>query len=138
MTCGNGGSIPEREGRSAEARLKRTIVVILASIAGALLWIEHGQRIVADAPMPTELTTLASARVCPDSENVPYSENCIAFMQGDRVAPAHRWRVNAVEGTAGASLDATGPACPANNENVPYSADCIRFMSGWFWRPNTP
>jgi hypothetical protein len=112
--------------------------VVVASIAGALLWIEHGHHVVTDAPTPTELAARAAARVCPDSENVPYSENCIVFMQGDRVAPDHHWRVNSAESTPDALTDAPGPACPANNENVPYSANCIRFMSGWFWRPNTP
>ena len=117
--------------------MKRSFVVILALIAGAVLWIEHGQRIVTDAPTPTELAALAAARACPDSENVPYSEGCIAFMQGERVTPAQRWRVNVAESTPSAISDAHSPACPSNSDNVPYTANCIRFMSGWFWRPNT-
>jgi hypothetical protein len=118
--------------------LKRSFVVIFASVAAALLWIEHGQRIVTDAPTPTELAALAAARACPDSENVPYSENCIAFMQGDRVTPTPRWRVKVVETAPLSASDPHAPACPSKSDNVPYTANCIRFMSGWFWRPNTP
>jgi hypothetical protein len=117
--------------------LKHRFVVVLALIAGAVLWIEHGQRIVTDAPTPTELAALAAARACPDSENVPYSQSCIAFMQGDRVIPPQRWLMGVVETTPAAASDAHGAACPSNSDNVPYTANCIRFMSGWFWRPNT-
>src|SRR5437899_2656452 len=136
MTCGNGGSTPDKLCiRLAEVRLRPSLVVIFASIAAAVLWIEHGQHVVADAPTPTELAARAAARACPDSESVPYSENCIAFMQGDRVSP-QRWQASVVESTTVTLTEVPGPACPANNENVPYSATCIRFMSGWSWRPS--
>ena len=115
--------------------LKLGPAVIVAAIAGAVLWIEHGHRIVTDAPTPAELAASRAATACPDNENVPYGENCIVFMQGD-AASDRRWRVNSGESTPAGSSDAPGPACYPN-ENVPYSANCIRFMSGWFWRPNT-
>jgi hypothetical protein len=137
MICGSGGSTRKSAERSAEAGLKRSFVVILASIAAMLLWIEHGQRIVTDAPTPTELAALAVARACPDSENVPYSENCIAFMQGDRLSPTQRWRVSVAESALSDASDPHAPACPSKSDNVPYTTNCIRFMSGWFWRPNT-
>jgi hypothetical protein len=115
--------------------LKLGPAVIVAAIAGAVLWIEHGHSIVTDAPTPAELTASRAAMACPDNENVPYGETCIVFMQGD-VASDRRWWVNSGESTPAVSPDAPGPAC-SGNENVPYSANCIRFMSGWFWRPNT-
>jgi hypothetical protein len=114
---------------------KLDVAVIVASIAGAVLCMEHAHRIVTDAPTSVDRDVHAAAAACPDNENVPYSKTCIDFMQGDSVATDLRWRVRATEH---ALPDAPGQACPPNNENVPYSATCIKFMSGWFWRPNTP
>ena len=107
---------------------------IIAAIAGGIFWIEHRHQIVTDAPTAAELDARAAARVCPDSENVPYGQSCIVFMQGDIVSD----RVSPAASTQVALPDPAGPACPANNENKPYSASCIRFMSGWFWRPDAP
>ena len=121
--------------------LKLGPAVIVAAIAGAVLWIEHGHRIVTDAPTAAELAASRAATACLDNENVPYGENCIVFMQGVAAADG-RWRRNAAESAPVGSPDAPGraelpgPACPPNNENVPYSASCLRFMSGWFWRAN--
>jgi len=117
---------------------KLDVAVIVASIAGAVLCMEHAHRIVADAPTPVDGDVLAAAAACPDNESVPYSRTCIDFMQGDSVATDLHWRVRATERAPTALPDAPGQACPPNNENVPYSATCIKFMSGWFWRPNTP
>ena len=112
---------------------------IAALVAAAVLWIEHGNRV--DSDIPVGAANAASAgSVCPDSENVPYSADCIAFMQGD-VASAVRasWREPAknlpvTPTQAVGSAEASGSPCP-NNENTPYSANCIRFLSGWFWQP---
>ena len=122
---------------------KLDLAMIIASIAGAVLWIEHRHQIFTDAPMPTELSSLAAAAACPDSENIPYNANCIAFMQGG-VASDIRGRVNAEEKVAAAQSlpkhielisPALGAACP-DNENTPYSANCIAYLTGWFWQPN--
>jgi hypothetical protein len=111
--------------------LRLDVAVIVVAIAGAILWIEHGQRI--DLETSADATHAASAgAVCPDNENVPYGADCIRFMQG---APAPDVPPR-TEASAAELPDTVGPACPANNENVPYSAKCIRFMSGWFWRLN--
>jgi hypothetical protein len=122
------------------SRLDRA--AIIASIAGAVLWIEHGHSI--DIETPTGAAFAAPvARMCPESENVPYSADCIAFMDGDNASNvvirvnAER-RIPAVSAHRPDSAESAGPACPANNENVPYSADCLRFLSGWFWRPHVP
>jgi len=123
--------------------LKLVRVAIAASIAGAVLWIEHGHRTVTDAPTPTELDVLAAARVCPDNENMPYTANCLAFLQGS--APAEtEGRPHAAERAAAAqppaakdakSTSVTAPAACADTDTVPYTASCIAFMTGWFWRP---
>jgi hypothetical protein len=119
-------------------------VVIFAAIASAALWIEHGHRTVTDASTPAKLEALAAARACPDSENMPYTASCLAFLEGSD-ASASRWRPAAAKS---ASADrpavpkhvelaavASRPAC-ADNDTMPYSASCIAFMTGWFWRPN--
>jgi hypothetical protein len=115
--------------------LKLDLAVIIVAVAGAMLWIEHGHRVVTDAPSPAELAATRAAKACPDNENAPYGESCIVFMQGD-AASDRRWLVNSTESSPAALPDAPGPAC-SSSDSVPYSAHCIRFMSGWFWRPNT-
>jgi hypothetical protein len=111
---------------------------IAALVAAAVLWIEHGNRIDSDTPVGAANAAPAGT-VCPDSENVPYSADCIAFMQGDVASEARvalRERAKHLPVTppqAVASADTSSP-CPSS-ENVPYSATCIRFLSGWFWQP---
>jgi hypothetical protein len=116
--------------------LKLDVAVIAASIMGAVLWIEHGHRIEIETSTGAAFAAPVAA-VCPDNDNVPYSTDCIVFMQGS-VAAGRHWRVHAPERTpdAAGAVELAAPACPANNENVPYSANCIRFMSGWFWQAN--
>jgi len=52
--------------------------------------------------MRTEFVRPAVAAACDNNENIPYSADCISFMQGD-VASGMRWRVNAAESTTSAS-----------------------------------
>jgi hypothetical protein len=134
-----------RATRTQRVVSKLDLAVIVTSITGALLWIEHGHRIDIETPTGAAFTAPVAA-VCPDNENVSYSANCIVFMQGDGASDM-RWRVNAA-GRAPAEQPfapknieltavASGAAC-ADNDNMPYTARCIAFMTGWFWRPNTP
>ena len=116
---------------------KLDLAVIVASIAGAMLWIEHGHRI--DIATPTDAAfAVPVGAVCPDNENVPYSVDCIVFMQGGVASSDLRWRANAAGSTPDepGRDELPGPACPANNENVPYTARCLKFLSGWFWQAN--
>lgn len=115
--------------------MKLDLAVLVAGIAGSVLWIEHGRHFDIEAPTDAMLVASVGA-ACPDSENVPYNSDCITFMQGDGM-PDMRWRANAAKSAPiSERSESFGPACPANNENVPYSAACIRFLSGWFWQPN--
>jgi hypothetical protein len=117
--------------------LKLNLAVIAASIAGAVIWIEQGHRI--DIATPTGAAFAAPvAAVCPESENVPYSADCIVFMQGDAGSGAG-WQAKAETAASvpvHVAAESHGPACPHNNENAPYSARCLRFLSGWFWQAN--
>jgi hypothetical protein len=115
------------------------VALVVASIAGTMLWIEHEHRIDIT---PTGTAFAAPVRaVCPDNENVPYGTDCIVFMQGDIVSDIH-WRVNAgvslpaAADHTSADAQSSGPACPSSNENVPYNANCLRFLSGRLWRSN--
>jgi hypothetical protein len=103
-----------------------TIVVV---VAVGMLWIEHGHRISIATPIAAE-TPAASA--CPDNDSVPFSADCIAFIDGS-VSPIARTRMSVVISAPTASPDAP---CPPNNENSPYSARCIKFLSGRYWQPN--
>jgi hypothetical protein len=72
-------------------------LAVIVVVVGAALWIEHVHRIVIDTPEPANFTSLARAAVCPDTDTVPYSASCIAFLQGP--ATPWPWRANATAGT---------------------------------------
>lgn len=113
---------------------------ILAVIGGAMLWIEQGHRIIIGAPAAAAAAPRA-ASVCPDSDSVPFSADCIAFIGGGALVPIAA-RPRAAASLSAPSADAQergtaqGPPCPPSNENAPYSAKCIKFLSGWYWQPN--
>jgi hypothetical protein len=64
---------------SAVLKLHLAAILIVATAAG-VLWIERDHRIVIDAPA-SDVASLARA-VCPDSDTVPYTPSCIAFLKG--------------------------------------------------------
>jgi hypothetical protein len=116
--------------------LSRIGLSAVAVVAVGMIWIEQGHRVFI-TPAGAESEQQA-ASVCPDTDDVPFSAECLKFIDGD-VLPASRARENGVvrraaEAELRARLDGRGPACPPSNENGPYSAACIRFMSGWYWQ----
>jgi hypothetical protein len=56
-------------------------LVIVAAAAGGLLWIEHAQRIRIELPAPAEIAA-RDATICPENESVPFSPDCMTFIQG--------------------------------------------------------
>jgi hypothetical protein len=58
---------------------KRNIAIVLAVLAGAALWIEHGNHTAIEA------SQAAGYHPCPDSDAMPYSMRCIEFMVGPLV-----------------------------------------------------
>jgi hypothetical protein len=83
-------------------RTKRVVtklnLVIVTAAAGGLLWIEHAQRIRIETPAPVEIAT-GNAAICPENESVPFSSDCMMFIQGG-VRPNVRLRINAVDGAS--------------------------------------
>ena len=103
---------------------------IVAVVAVGMLWIEHGHRIVVATPASADDTPATAA--CPDSDSVPFSADCIAFIEGGAAS-----NIRAITAARPPEVaDPASPACPASNENAPYSARCIKFLSGWYWQPN--
>lgn len=61
--------------------LPRIDVAIVAVIAAGMLWIEHGHRIVVATPAAVDAAQSA-ASLCPDTDDVPFSTDCIKFIDG--------------------------------------------------------
>jgi len=97
--------------------LRTDIAVIVIAVAG-LLWVEHGHRVVIDAPVAGTAASVAAA--CSDTDAVPYSAACLEYIN---VSPDAGPRLQVV-----ASFAEPAP-CP-DNDRVPYSASCIAFLKG--------
>ncbi len=78
-------------------------VLLLAAVAGGVLWIEHANRIKIEASAPAEVAGREAAP-CPANESVPFSADCMAYIQGGGVQPDGRRPAIAADGaTAGSS-----------------------------------
>jgi hypothetical protein len=58
----------------------RTGLAIVAILSAGMLWIEHGHRIVVATPAFAEVVQPAKS---PDTDDVPFSADCIKFIDGD-------------------------------------------------------
>jgi hypothetical protein len=118
--------------------LSKLDLALVAVIAAGLFRVEHAHRIVIATPAAAEVMPPA-ASVCPDTDDVPFSADCIRFIDGGILPDIHA-RKSATAGVlsskAHGRADLHAPACPASNENAPYSADCLKFLSGWYWQAN--
>jgi hypothetical protein len=114
--------------------LSKVHLTLVAIVAGGLLWIEHGNRISIGTPAAAEVAPSATS-VCPDTDDVPFSAACIAFIDGGAMPDIHsRPLALAVSPEVQGRAELHAPACPPSNENAPYSAKCIKFLSGWYWQ----
>jgi hypothetical protein len=59
-------------------------LVVVAFVAGTMLWIEQEHRTRIGLPVETDTTSAAHAAGCPDNDTLPYTTSCIAFLEGDR------------------------------------------------------
>jgi hypothetical protein len=71
-------------------------LAILAAAVGGVLWIEHAQRIRIEISTPAEVPG-RNAAICPENESVPFSADCMMFIQGG-VRPDVHLRANAADG----------------------------------------
>jgi len=65
---------------------KIDLLLIAAAVGGALL-IEHGNRTRIEAPAPTDAPPVTVV-ACPANESVPFSPECMAFIQGSTMPEA--------------------------------------------------
>jgi hypothetical protein len=118
--------------------LSKLDLALVAVVAAGMLWLEHDHRVFIGTPAAAEAAPPA-ASVCPDTDDVPFSADCIKLIDGGVLPDIH------VGLSAAGSAPAVSPdpqeraalhasACPPSNENAPYSADCIKFLSGWYWQ----
>jgi hypothetical protein len=63
----------------------------VVAFAGVMLWIEQGHRTRIGPPTDVEIVSPAHAAGCPDNDTLPYTANCIEFLEGN-VAPSSHWQ----------------------------------------------
>jgi hypothetical protein len=103
--------------------MKKLALVIVLAVTGGALWIEHGHRVVIDAPAAAELQAPTAAAACPENDTLPYDSRCLEFLNvPTEVAPRVRVAVRAKQ-------DVQPEPCP-DSDKVPYSASCIAFLKG--------
>jgi hypothetical protein len=73
-------------------------LVILVALAGGMLWIEHAHRITIEASAPVEVAGREAAS-CPENESVPFSADCMTFIQGGAESDV-RWPAIAGDGAS--------------------------------------
>ena len=81
--------------------ITRFSVFVLAAIAGGMLWIEHAHRITIEASAPVEVAGREAAS-CPENESVPFSADCMTFIQGGAESDV-RWPAIAADGASAES-----------------------------------
>jgi hypothetical protein len=67
--------------------LSKLDLAAVAALAVGLLWIEHEHRIIIATPAVAEAASSA-ASVCPETDDVPFSADCIAFISGSALPDA--------------------------------------------------
>lgn len=61
-------------------RLSKLDLAVIAAVTGAMLLAEYGNRVRIEAPRPGQVSAQA-APTCPANESVPFSAECMAFIQ---------------------------------------------------------
>jgi hypothetical protein len=74
---------------------KLNLVIVLAA-AGGMLWVEHAHRIKIEASAPAEVA--GRNATCPENESVPFSVDCMTFIQGGNVQSDVRPPGDAIDG----------------------------------------
>jgi hypothetical protein len=57
-------------------------LAILAAVAGGVIWVEHAHRIKIEmSPPPPAERAGVKAAACPENESVPFSADCMKFIE---------------------------------------------------------
>jgi hypothetical protein len=83
--------------------ITRFNILLVAAIAGGVLWIEHAHRITIEAAAPAEVAG-RDATLCPANESVPFSADCMAYIQGGGVQSDARRPAVAAHGASAEEL----------------------------------
>lgn len=107
---------------------------LVVALAAALLGFEHQHRIVigslAAAPNPA-----SAASVCPDTDDAPFSAECLKFISGGALPDRHP----GLDMAATVQMSSPGkekkaqsraPDCPQSDDDPPSRASCPRLFSG--------
>jgi hypothetical protein len=62
-------------------RLSKLDLLAIAVLVGSLVLVERGNQVRIEAPVPAEASAQQSV-ACPANESVPFSVECMAFIQG--------------------------------------------------------
>jgi len=108
--------------------LSKLDMALVAVAAAGLIWIEHNNRVVIGSPAAVE-DAQAAASVCPKTDDIPFSPECIKFIGGGvspvigpqpPTAPA----VLLARAERGAEIPAS--TCPPRNQSAPDGDSCFR------------
>jgi hypothetical protein len=97
--------------------LSKLDLALVTVAAASLIWIEHNQRVVIGPLAAAEAPPLA-ASVCPKTDDIPYSAECIKFIGGGAARTV--LPTNVMRGE---------PHCPPGNTGAPDGDSCIRDLS---------
>jgi hypothetical protein len=92
--------------------LSKLDLVLVAVVAASLIWIEHNHRIVI-GPLAAAEAQATAASVCPKTDDVPYSAECIKFIGG-----------GVATSMSTASAVTAEPRCPPGSEGAPDGDSC--------------
>lgn len=106
--------------------LSKLDVAFVALLAAALLWIEHGNRIVTGS-LAAASAVPAKLAACPVTDDMPFSADCIRAIDGALPA-AVRASTSRVASDPAPAPDASAGACPSGNQNAGDGAPCLRFL----------
>src|SRR5690242_9046026 len=98
---------------------KVDLAIIFTAIAGAMIMIEHGHRLVVEIPAQADLAKPETVAACPDSDDQPSTH---AASRSSRARTGVQRRI-------ARQASVTLAFCPATGK-VPYNASCLAFLTG--------
>jgi len=104
--------------------LSKLDLALVAVAAAGLIWIEHNNRVVIGSPAALEAAQPAAA-VCPQTDDIPFSPECIKFIGGG-VSPVIGLRPPTASAIFLARAEIRTPTCPPRDQSAPDGDSCFR------------